>query len=51
MSKLLYVPTLSVGLRTLSWSVELDALEDADTEEVGGRGPAMALKLVSLADF
>ena len=35
---LLHIPTLSVGLRTPSWSVVLEAL---DREEGGRRDPAM----------
>ena len=47
------LPTPSVGLSILSWSVELEALEEADTDKVavGGCGPATVLRLVSLADL
>ena len=45
----MYVPAPLVGLMTLSWSVELEALEEVDTDELGGCGPVVELKLVSLA--
>jgi hypothetical protein len=46
-------PPSSVGLSMLSWSVELEALDDADTDDPGGCGPppARELRLVSLADL
>ena len=45
------LPIPSVGLSILSWSVELDALDEADIDETGGCGPARELRLVSLADL
>ena len=41
----------SVGLSMLSWSLELDALEEAETDDTGGRGPTRVVKLVSLDDL
>ena len=55
--QLTYVPCppSSVGLSMLSWSVELEALEDADTDDPAGADgcgpPARELRLVSLADL
>ena len=31
--------------------MELDALEEAETDDPGGRGPTKVVKLVSLADL